>query len=574
MPIHNSDIADIFNRLADTLEIEDANEFRVRAYRNAARVVNDLPQAISAMIDRGESLLVLPGIGKDLEGKIKEIVETGTLSQLIEEEKRLPPGLRALMKIGGLGPKRVRALYEQLGIATISELKEAALGGRIRALRGFGKKIEEMVLEELREDDEERGRRVKLRIAEQIADSLAEYLEAVEGVTQVTAAGSYRRRKETVGDLDFLVTCSADCPVIDRFVSYGDVMKVISKGSTRSTVLFRSGIQVDLRVVPVESYGAALHYFTGSKSHNIAVRVMGVRQGLKINEYGVFRGVERIAGRTEEEVYAAVGLPYIEPELRENLGEIEAAREGRLPQLVTLEDLKGDLHAHTSETDGRHTLREMAEAARAAGYEYLAVTDHSKRLAMTRGFDEARLARRNKEIDRLNAEQKGIILLKSIEVDILEDGTLDLADSILKELDLTVCSVHSRFTLEREKQTERIIRAMDNPYFSILAHPSGRLIDERAPYDVDMEKVIDAARIRGCIMELNAQPDRLDLTDIYCKMAKESGVRIAVSTDAHSKNELALMRFGIAQARRGWLEPGDIVNTLTWPELKKVLKRR
>jgi DNA polymerase (family X) len=574
MPIHNSDIADIFNRLADTHEIEDANEFRVRAYRNAARVVNDLPQAISAMIDRGESLLVLPGIGKDLEGKIKEIIETGTLSQLTEEEKRLPPGLRALMKLGGLGPKRVRALYEQLAIATFSDLKEAALGGRIRALRGFGKKTEEMVLGQLREKDEERGGRVKLRIAEQIADTLTEYLKAVEGVMQVTAAGSYRRRKETVGDLDFLVTCSADCPVIDRFVAYGDVMKVISKGSTRSTVIFRSGMQVDLRVVPVESYGAALHYFTGSKSHNIAVRVMGVRQGLKINEYGVFRGVEQIAGRTEEEVYAAVGLPYIEPELRENLGEIEAARDGRLPQLVTLEDLKGDLHAHTSETDGRHTLREMAEAARAAGYEYLAVTDHSKRLAMTRGFDEARLARRNKEIDRLNAEQKGTILLKSAEVDILEDGTLDLADSILKELDLTVCSVHSRFTLSREKQTERIIRAMDNPYFSILAHPSGRLIDERAPYDVDMERVIDAARIRGCIMELNAQPDRLDLTDIYCKMAKESGVRIAVSTDAHSKNELALMRFGVAQARRGWLEPADVVNTLTWPELKKVLKRR
>jgi DNA polymerase (family 10) len=574
MPIHNSDIADIFNKLADTLEIEGANEFRVRAYRNAARVVNDLPQAIATMIGRGESLLALPGIGKDLEGKIKEIVETGALSQLTEEEKRLPPGLRALMKIGGLGPKRVHALYEQLGIATISELKEAALGGRIRALRGFGKKTEEMVLEELGEEDEERGKRVKLRIAEQIADSLTEYLKAVDGVTQVTAAGSYRRRKETVGDLDVLVTCSADCPLIERFVSYGDVLKVISKGSTRSTVVFRSGIQVDLRVVPPESYGAALHYFTGSKSHNIAVRVMGVRQGLKINEYGVFRGEEQVAGRTEEEVYAAVGLPYIEPELSENLGEIEAARDGRLPLLVTLKDLKGDLHTHTSETDGRHTMREMAEAARIAGYEYLAVTDHSKRLAMTRGFDEARLARRNKEIDRLNAEQKGIILLKSIEVDILEDGTLDLADSILKELDLTVCSVHSRFTLSREKQTERIIRAMDNPYFSILAHPSGRLIDERAPYDVDMEKVIDAARIRGRILELNAQPDRLDLTDIYCKMAKESGVRIAVSTDAHSKNELALMRFGIAQARRGWLEPRDVVNTLTWPELKEVLKRR
>ena len=574
MPVHNSDIADLFNRLADTLEIEGANEFRVRAYRNAARVVNDLPQAVSAMIDRGESLQALPGIGKDLEAKIREIVETGALSQLSLEEKHLPPGLRRLMKIGGLGPKRVRALYDQLGIATVSDLKGAARAGKIRALRGFGEKTEKAVLEEIEEEGEERGARVKLRIAGQVADSLVAYLKAVKGVTQVTPAGSYRRRKETVGDLDVLVTCSGDCPVMDRFVSYGDVMKVISKGPTRSTVLFRSAIQVDLRVVPNESYGAALHYFTGSKSHNIAVRAIGVRQGLKINEYGVFREEKQIAGRTEEEVYAAVGLPYIEPELRENSGEIEAAREGRLPRLVTLKDLKGDLHTHTSETDGRHTMREMAEAAAAVGYEYLAVTDHSKRLAMTRGFDEARLGRRNREIDRLNAELKGIILLKSIEVDILEDGTLDLADSILKELDLTVCSVHSKFNLTSEKQTERIIRAMDNPYFSILAHPSGRLIDERAPYDVDMERVIEAARIRGCIMELNAQPDRLDLTDIYCKMAKESGVRIAVSTDAHSKNELALMRFGIDQARRGWLEPEDIVNTLTLPELKKVLKRR
>ncbi len=573
MPVHNSDIAEIFNRLADTLEIEGANEFRVRAYRNAARVVNDHPQAISAMVERGESLRALPGIGKDLEGKIREILQTGTLSQLTEEEGRLPPGLRRLMKVGGLGPKRVRALHEQLGIAGVTDLRQAALEGRISGLRGFGKKTEQMVIEGLRETNEERGERIKLPVAEQIAGSLIEYLRMAEGVRQVTAAGSYRRKKETVGDLDVLVTCSADCPIMDHFVSYGDVMKVIARGTTKSTVLLRSGMQVDVRVVPVESYGAALHYFTGSKAHNIAVRALGVRQGLKINEYGVFRGEKQLAGKTEEEVYGAAGLSYIEPELRENLGEIEAARKGELPRLVTLNQIRGDLHTHTNETDGRHTMREMAEAAHAMGYEYMAITDHSKRLAMTHGFDEARLARRNEEIDRLNAEMRGIILLKSIEMDILEDGTLDLGDSILKELDLTVCSIHSRFNLNREKQTERIIRAMDNPYFSILAHPSGRLINERDPYDIDMEKLVEAARERGCIMELNAQPDRLDLIDIYCKMAKEAGVRIAVSTDAHSKNELAFMRFGMAQARRGWLEPGDIVNTLKWPELKKVLKR-
>ena len=573
MPIHNSDIAEIFNRMADTLEIEGANQFRVRAYRNAARVVNDLPQAISAMVARGESLQGISGIGKDLAGKIKEIVETGALSQLAEEEKRLPPGLRRLMKIGGLGPKRVHALYEQLGITNASDLLQAALDGRISSLRGFGKKTEQMVAEGLRDTNEERGERIKLPVAEQIADALVEYLSEMQGVSQAIVAGSYRRRKETVGDLDILVTCPASCPIMDRFCAYGDVAKILSKGTTRSTVLLRSGTQVDVRVVPEGSYGAALHYFTGSKAHNIAIRMLGVRQGLKINEYGVFRGEKQIAGRTEEEVYGAVGLPYIEPELRENLGEIEAAREGRLPLLVTPGRIKGDLHTHTKETDGRHTMPEMAEAAKAMGYEYLAVTDHSKRLAMAHGFDEARLERRNGEIDRLNAEMRGFRLLKSIEVDILEDGTLDLADSILKDLDLVVCAIHSRFNLGREKQTERIVRAMENPNFSILAHPSGRLINEREPYEVDMERVIRAAREKGCIMELNAQPDRLDLTDIHCKMAKEAGVPIAVSTDAHSKNELALMRFGIAQARRGWLEPGDIINTLKWQDLKKRLKR-
>jgi DNA polymerase (family 10) len=572
MPVHNSHIAEIFNNLADMLEIEGANEFRVRAYRNAARVVGDLPHPVSSMVERGEKLTQLPGVGKDLAGKIEEIVKTGTLSLLKQEERHLPPGLRQLMSVAGLGPKRVHALHEQLGLATISDLKKAALHGRIRSLRGFGKKTEQMIIADLA-GRKEGSRRVKLLVAEEIAHALVDYLGKIGGVGRVEVAGSYRRKKETVGDLDVLVTCRPACPVIDRFVAYGDVAKLISKGATKSSAVFSSGIQVDVRVVPEESYGAALHYFTGSKAHNIAVRLRGVKKGLKINEYGVFRGRQRVAGRTEEDVYASVGLPYIQPELRENLGEIEAAEKDELPNLITLEDMRGDLHIHTKETDGRHTILEMAEAARDLGYEYIAITDHSKRIAMAHGFDEERLAKRNEEIDRLNESFKGVLLLKSIEVDILEDGSLDLADWALKGLDLTVCSIHSKFNLSREKQTERLIRAMDNPYFSILGHPSGRLIGERNPYDVDMEQLIEAAGQRGCVLELNCQPDRLDLADINCKMARDLGVKVVISTDAHSRTDLTLLRFGVAQARRGWLGPEHVLNTRTWPELKRALKR-
>jgi DNA polymerase (family 10) len=361
---------------------------------------------------------------------------------------------------------------------------------------------------------------------------------------------------------------------MDAFVYYDNVGKVVAKGDTRSTVILRSGIQMDLRVVPEESYGAALHYFTGSKAHNIAVRTLGVKKGLKINEYGVFKGKKHIAGKTEEEIFAQVDLSFIEPELREDRGEIEAAQKGKLPKLINLKDIQGDLHAHTKETDGRHSLDQMVEAARERGYQYLAITDHSKRLSMTHGFDEKRLAKRNEEIDRLNEKLKEFVVLKSIEVDILTDGSLDLPDSILKELDLTVCSVHSKFNLPREKQMERIIRAMDNPYFNIFAHPSGRLINEREPYDIDIETLMKAAKDRGCVMEVNAHPDRLDLTDTDCKLAREMEVRIVISTDAHSITDLDLMRFGVWQARRGWLEKEDVLNTRNLDELRKLLKRK
>jgi len=347
------------------------------------------------------------------------------------------------------------------------------------------------------------------------------------------------------------------------------VDEVVSQGKTRSTVMLRSGLQVDLRVLAQVSFGAALHYFTGSKSHNIAVRKLGVQRDLKINEYGVFKGEKRIAGQTEEEVYARVDLPYIEPELRENRGEIEAAQKGKLPQLITLNDIRGDLHTHTKVTDGRHTLEEMAEAAKERGYDYLAITNHSQRVTMTHGLDAKKLRQEMEKIDKFNDSSKGFRILKAIEVDILKDGSLDLPDKVLKELDVTVCSVHYHRNMSRKEMTERIIRAMDNPYFQILGHPTGRLLGNREPYDVDMEKIMAAAQERGCFLELNSQPDRLDLSDVYCKLAKDMGVKIAISTDAHSAVELNYLRFGIGQARRGWLEAEDVLNTRTWRQLKK-----
>ncbi len=572
MPIHNHDITEIFEKVADLLEIEGANPFRVRAYRNAARVVGGMSQSLADLVARGEDLTRLPGVGQDLAGKITEIVKTGDLGLLKELEGRTPPALARLMNVAGLGPKRVHILHEKLGVTTAEDLKAAAQAGKIKELKGFGPKIEQLVLEGL-DQLAAAGKRFKLVTVEPVAESLLQHLKAVPGVDQVIVAGSYRRRKETVGDLDVLVTCEAAFRVLDAFVSYEDVSKVLARGDTKSSVVLRHGLQVDLRVVPQESYGAALNYFTGSKAHNIAIRHLGVQRGLKINEYGVFKGEARVAGRTEAEVYASVDLPYIEPELREDWGEIEAAQQGRLPKLITLTDIRGDLHAHTKATDGRNTLEEMAQAAKERGYQYLAITNHSKRVSMAHGHDAKNLAAEMTQIDRLNAQLQGIVILKAIEMDILEDGSLDLPDEILKELDLTVCAVHYNFNLSRQEQTERIIRAMDNPYFNILAHPSGRLIQRREPYDVDMERLMQAAKERGCFMELDAQPDRLDLIDIHCKLAKDLGVKVSIATDAHSIADLGFMRWGIGQARRGWLEAPDVLNTRPWPELKQLLKR-
>jgi DNA polymerase (family X) len=572
MPIHNSDIVENFNKVADLLEIKGANPFRVRAYRNAARTIGSLSKSVADLIAEDRPLTDFSGIGKDLAEKIEEIVKTGTLSQLKALEKDLSPGLHDLLRIPGLGPKKVKTLYEELGIDDLPSLKKAARDQKIRDLEGFGARTEASILAEI-----ERHSWGKLRtkwvIAEEIARSYVDYLQKDNSVKDITVAGSYRRGQETVGDLDILVTVKRGSDIMAHFVNYEDVDRIISRGETRSSVVLRTGLQVDLRVVPQVAYGAALHYFTGSKAHNIAVRKLGQKKSLKINEYGVFKNDERRAGKTEKDVFKQVDLPYIEPELREDRGEIQAAQKNRLPDLIELADIRGDLHVHTNETDGRDTLEDMVSAAQEKEYAYLAISNHSQHVGIARGLDRKRLARQIEKIDRLNTKNGNFVILKAIEVDILKDGSLDLPDDILKELDVVIGAVHSDFRLSRQKQTERILRAMDNPVFNILAHPSGRLINAREPYEVDLERLIEAAAEHGCFMELNAHPDRLDLNDVFCKTAKDLGVKIAVSTDAHSVDSLDHMRLGIHQARRGWLEADDVLNTRSWRELKKILQR-
>ncbi len=573
MAVTNAEIAAAFDRIADLLEVQQENPFRIRAYRNAARTVRGLAHSLSDMVQAGADLEALPGIGRDLAAKIREMVATGSLRKLRELEHAVPPELVELLQVPGLGPKRLAVLRDRLGIHGLADLEAAARRGLVRNLPGFGVKSEQNLLRELAELKRRTRRWLRAEVEETV-EQLLTYLKGIRGVRRVEPAGSYRRWKETVGDLDLLVAAAKGTDVTAAFVRHEAVERVISQGTTRAQVVLRSGLQVDLRVVPQASFGAAWHYFTGSKGHNIAVRTLGVQRGLKINEYGVFdRAGKRIAGRTEAEVYAQVGLPWIEPELREQRGELEAAAEGRLPRLVTLKDIEGDLHCHTTASDGQEDLLTMARAARDLGHRYLAITEHSRHLGVARGLDGDRLLAHGEAIDRLNEKLKGIRLLKGVEVDILEDGTLDLPDEVLARLDVVVGAVHSAFGLSRKRQTERVIRAMDNPRLHILAHPTARLIGRRRACDLDMERVMDAAVERGCFLELNAQPQRLDLDDLHCRMAKERGLKVAISSDAHSAGQLAYLRHGVGQARRGWLEKGDVLNTLPLDGLLDALDR-
>lgn len=571
MAIGNAEIAELFDRYADLLEIQDANPFRVRAYRNAARVVGTSSRSMIELIAEGRDLDELPGIGKDLAAKIETIVRTGALPQLAKLETRVPRALSDLMNLPGLGPKRVKLLYRELGIRSFEDLKRAMRSGAMQALPGFGAKTAARILASL-ESQGIKPQRFKLADAEQIAALLLAYLNTIEKLKAVTIAGSFRRRRDTVGDLDVVITAKQGAPVMERFVSYDAVAEVLSQGNTRASVRLRNGMQVDLRLVPEVSYGAALYYFTGSKAHNIAVRKIAVDRALKINEYGVYRGKKRIAGRSEEEVFASVGLPYIPPELRENRGEIEAARAGQLPKLITLHDIRGDLHAHTTASDGHDSLEAMASTAQSLGYTYLAITDHSRRVRIAHGLSPKQLRMQFAEIDRLNGHFKDFRLLKSAEVDILDDGQLDLPDAILAEMDMVLVAVHYRLALPSEKQTSRILKALDNRHVQILAHPTTRLINQRPEFAGQLEKIFTAAAERNVALEINAHPDRLDLDDTHARAACAAGCKLVISSDAHSTAGLANMRYGVGQARRAWLSADNVLNTLPNERLLRALR--
>lgn len=570
--VKNIDIANIFDRLADLLELEGENPFRVRAYRNAAATVENLPQNLEEMVKKGDDLTSLPAIGNDLAQKINDIVNHKEIDLLKRLEEKNPIDFEELNRIQGLGPRRIKKLYEILNVQNIDDLYHAAEEQKIRNLPGFSKKIEEHILEEIKKI-KEKYNRMKISTAEQNALPIVEYLRENRSIQDIEIAGSYRRRKETIGDLDILVTCEDSISVMTHFVNYFDIDEVLSKGDTRSSIILKSGIQVDLRVLPQKSYGAAMLYFTGSKAHNIVIRKLAKQKDWKVNEYGLFSNDDFLAGETEKGIYNKLGLPYIEPELRENRGEFEAAESGNLPELIKLSDIKGDLHTHTNLTDGKNTLEEMAEAAQKLGYKYIANTDHSKRVTVAGGLDEIQVFENIKRTDKLNENFKDFTILKGIEVDILEDGSLDLSDKVLKELDIVVGAIHYKFNLSREEQTERILRAMDNPYLNILAHPTGRLINEREPYDIDLEKIMQKAKENNCILEINSQPSRLDLNDLNSRKAKEMGVKLVISTDAHSTTQYDFMRFGIGQARRGWIEKHNVINTRNINQLKKIIKR-
>jgi DNA polymerase (family 10) len=570
--VENIDYAHVFEEIADLLDIQGANPFRVRAYRNGARTIETLAQPIESLLaDENARLEDLPGIGKDLAAKIRELHQTGELESLKELRQEVPASLIEIMHIPGLGPKRARLLWEGLELSSVDELEEAAKDGSLEALPGFGKTLQERILKGIAELKARAGR-FKLSDADIYVPPLLAYLKDSAGWVDLEVAGSYRRRCETVGDIDILATTDEGSPIMDHFVAYRDVQEVLVKGPTKSSIRLKGGLQVDLRLVQRESYGAAMVYFTGSKAHNIVIRGISRERGLKINEYGVFRGTELICGATEEEVYRAIDLAFIPPELREARGEVEAAQQGGLPQVLELKHLRGDLQMHTQYSDGKNTVQEMVDACRERRYKYMAITDHSPALAMA-GVQLEDFRKQYAEIDAIQKKRSDIRILKSAEVDIMDDGSLALPDDLLAEMDVVVISVHSKFNMSRRDMTRRITTAMQHPGANILAHPTGRLINRREPYPLDVEELVKVASDYGILLELNAQPDRLDLRDFHLQMAREAGVKIVISTDAHRAAELDYMTYGVDQARRGWLERGDVANTLPLAKFLKLLEK-
>lgn len=571
MGIHNADVADAFEEIADLLAIEGENPFRIGAYRRAARIVRSLPKELAELHGVRE-YEAIPGIGADLARKILELIDTGGLSALEKLRREVPPATRELLGLPGLGPVRVRALMTQLKVRSREDLERAIAAGRLATVHGFGAGIESRLRAALAKPPSARPGRLPLSVAAQYARPLREYLAGVAGVSRVEIAGSYRRGRETVGDLDVLVCASAAAKPLAALGRYADLRELSASGTTKASGILRNGLQVDVRVVPQRSFGAALHYFTGSKDHNIHTRRLAQERGWKLSEYGLFEGARPLAGETEEGVYRALGLAFIPPELREDRGEIEAAAGNALPVLIERSDLKGDLHVHSDASDGVDPLERMVAAAQAQKLSYVAITDHAKHLGIVHGLDAGRLARQADAIDALNEELKGFTILKGAEVDILEDGRLALPDAVLERLDVVVVAVHDHFGLSEAKQTTRILRALERPRASVLAHPSGRLIGEREPYACDFGKVFEAVRARGGCVEVNGQPARLDLTDSLIKAALERGVRLSLASDAHSADQLANLEGAVRQARRGWAARQDVLNTRTAAQVRAALR--
>ena len=569
----NARIAELFDEIADLLEFQGANAFRVRAYRKVSRSVKGLAESVESIIaDADRNLTDVDGIGKDTAAKIVECVETGKITMRDELLAEIPESVLALLRIPGLGPKKAAVLHRELGIDTLEQLAAACNEHKVRELKGFGAKTEDVILKGMA-IAAAADQRIYWSKGDEIAQELLAHLRACKDIRQMEMAGSYRRGKDTVGDLDVLVDSADHAAVMDHFGAFEPIDDVIARGDTKMSVRLDSGLQIDLRVVPTESFGAALQYFTGSKEHNVALRGLAKNRGLKINEYGVFRvdDDKQIAGATEEDVYEAMELPCFPPELRENRGEFELAAAGELPELIALADIRGDLHMHTTASDGRASIADMAAAAKARGLKYIAITDHSKRVSMAHGLDADRLLAQWKEIDELNQSLSGITVLKGIELDILEDGRLDLEDGVLAGADWVVASIHYGQKQSREQITDRITGALANEHVCAIAHPTGRILNRREPYEVDIEAVFAAAVEHGKLLELNSNPARLDLNEIYCAAAKRHGIPIVINTDAHSIEGLDVLRCGIVQARRGGLTKADVANTRTWPQMKKLI---
>lgn len=569
--LSNAHIASVLDEIADLLEIEQANPFRIRAYRQAARTVRDCGFAVSDRLRLAGRLPKLAGIGDDLAGKISTISATGSCPLLDRLHQEVPATLTELMHLPAIGPARARQLYHELGIDNLPALQLAAEQHQLQTLRGFGPALEQRIAASLHSRLAS-GKRFLRPVALAAVQALMLSLQHVPGVSQVTIAGSARRHRETVGDIDILVVASQNRGVTRALASHADVAHVLALGPQRATVLLRNHLQVDVRVVPKKSFGAALQYLTGSKAHSIALRKLAQAHGYKLNEYGLFAGKKAIAGSDEAGLYRALGLNLIPPELREDQGELAAAAKHRLPTLLERTDLQGDLHVHTHASDGQQTIEEMVAAARRMGLHYLAITDHSQHLSIAHGLTVARLMKQLDVIDRLNDELRGFTVLKGAEVDILSDGNLDLPDSALARLDVVIGAVHSQLQLPRAKQTERVLRAMESRYFTLLAHPSCRLLGERDACELDLDAVIRQAQQRGCYLELNAQPQRMDLSDRYCRLAKEAGVLVCINSDAHRASDFGWLDNGVGYARRAWLAKADVLNTRPLPELRRLLQ--